>query len=108
ALVSPGVRTDRVLLPSFNPGLSQLAASETRRFYERLIEAMSAQPGVSAAGLTRYVPLGVTSGSLRITLAGAPLPEGQDRIAVAETVVDPGYWDVMRTPIGRGGGFGWC
>jgi len=103
--VDPGFRTDRVLLASFNPGLVQLAADETRRFYERLIEAMRAQPGVSAAGLTRYVPLGVTSGSLGITIDGAPLPEGQDRIAVAETVVDPGYWDVMRIPIVRGRGF---
>jgi putative ABC transport system permease protein len=103
--VDPGFRTDRVLLASFNPGLVQLDADETRTFYARLVEQVRAQPGVSAAGLTRYVPLGVTSGSLAITVDGASLPEGQDRISVAETVVDPGYWDVMRIPIVRGRGF---
>ena len=103
--VDPGFRTDRVLLASFNPGLVQLNADETRRFYERLVEQMRAQAGVAAAGLTRYVPLGVTSGSLGITVDDAPLPEGQDRISVAETVVDSGYWDVMRIPIVRGRGF---
>jgi predicted permease len=100
--VDPGFRTDRVLLASFNPGLLQLDADQTRGFYERLVEQMQAQSGVAAVGLTRYVPLGVTSGSLGITVDGAPLPEGQDRISVAETVVDSGYWDVMRIPIVRG------
>ena len=100
--VDPGFRSDRVLLASFNPGLVQLAPGQTRSFYERLVEQMRAQPGVASAGLTRYVPLGVTNGSLGITIDGATVPDGQDRISVAETVVDPGYWEVMRIPIVRG------
>ena len=90
--VDPGFRSEGVLLASFNPGLAQRAPNETRSFYQRLVEQMRAQPGVSSAGLTRYVPLGVTNGSLGITIDGAPLPDGQDRISVAETVIDPGTW----------------
>ncbi len=100
--VDPGFRSEGVLLASFNPGLAQRAPNETRSFYRRLVEQMRAQPGVSSAGLTRYLPLGVTNGSLGITIDGAPLPDGQDRISVAETVIDPGYLDVMRIPIVRG------
>ncbi len=100
--VDPGFRSDRVLLASFNPRLVQIEPDQMRTFYERLVEEMRAQPGVAAVGLTRYVPLGVTNGSLGITIDGALLPDGQDRISVAETVVDRGYWDVMRVPIVRG------
>jgi predicted permease len=100
--VDPGFRGEGVLLASFNPGLAQRAPNETRSFYQRLVEQMRAQPGVSSVGLTRYVPLGVTNGSLGITIDGAPLPEGQDRISVAETVIDPGYLAVLRIPIVRG------
>ena len=100
--VDPGFRSEGVLLASFNPGLAQRAPNETRSFYQRLVEQMRAQPGVSSAGLTRYVPLGITNGSLGITIDGAPLPDGQDRISVAETVIDPGYLEVMRIPIVRG------
>ena len=100
--VDPGFRSDRVLLASFNPGLVQLGPTEMRNFYDRLVDQMRGQPGVAAVGLTRYVPLGVTNGSLGVTIDGAVLPDGQDRVSIAETVIDPGYWDVMRTPIVRG------
>jgi putative ABC transport system permease protein len=103
--VDPGFRRDRVLLASFNPGLVQLGARETRNFYDRLADRMRDQPGVTAVGLTRYVPLGVTSGSVRLTIDGSVLPDGQDAVSIAESVIDPGYWDVMRTPIVRGRAF---
>jgi len=103
--VDPGFRTDRVLLASFNPGLVQLTPDQIRTFYERLVDQMSRQAGVASVGLTRFVPLGVNSGSLGLIVDGAELPQGQDRISVAETVVDAGYWDVMRTPIVRGRAF---
>ncbi len=103
--VDPGFRTDRVLLASFNPGLVRLSPDQIRTFYERLLDQVRAQPGVSSVGLTRFVPLGVNSGSLGLIVDGAELPQGQDRISVAETVVDAGYWDVMRTPIVEGRAF---
>jgi predicted permease len=103
--VDPGFRSDRVLLASFNPGLVQLGGTEIRDFYDRLMARMRDQPGVASVGLTRYVPLGVTNGSLRLAIDGAVLPDGQDAVSIAESVVDPGYWNVMRTPIVRGRAF---
>ncbi len=103
--VDAGFRSDRVLLASFNPGLAGLESGEIRTFYERLVSQMRDQPGVASVGLTRYVPLGVTSGSLGVTIDGAALPVDQDRVSIAETVIDPGYWEVLRIPIVRGRAF---
>jgi len=103
--VDPGFRTDHVLLASFNPALVRYDAARGRQFYDQLVERVRALPGVSAVGLTRYVPLGVTSGSMSVVIESAGAVDGRDRIDVAETSVDAGYWSVVRTAIIRGRAF---
>jgi predicted permease len=103
--ISPGFRTDRILLASFNPTLARYDAARSRAFYDQLLERTRAMPGVSAVGLTRYVPLGVTSASTSIAIDSPGAPDGRLRADVAETSVDPGYWSVVRTPIVRGRSF---
>jgi predicted permease len=103
--VDPGFQRDGVLLLSFNPGLVRYDATRAQAFYRLLLERTRNVPGVSAAGLTRFLLLGVNSGSLTLLIDGARTPEGQGRVSVAETVVDPGYWRVMRTPIVQGRAF---
>jgi putative ABC transport system permease protein len=102
--VDPGFKSDHVLLASFNPGLVRYDAAGARRFYEALLDRVRSAPGVTAAGLTRYVPLGVLNGSLAVSMEGAPADDHR-RVMVAETSVDPGYWNVARTPIVRGRAF---
>ena len=60
---------------------------------------------MEAVGLTRFLPLGVNSGSMTLIVDGTRTPDGQGRVSIAETVVDPGYWRVMRTPILLGRAF---
>lgn len=103
--VDPGFQREGVLLMSFNPGLVRYDSPRAQAFYRLLLERTRNVPGVRAAGLTRFLPLGVNSGSIGLLIDGARTPEGQDRVSVAETVVDPGYWQVMRTPIVRGRAF---
>ena len=103
--LDPGFRTDRILLASFNPTLARYDAARSRRFYEELLERTRATPGVSAVGLTRFVPLGVSSASTSIAIDAAGAPDGRLVADVAETSVDPGYWSVARTPILRGRAF---
>ena len=102
--VDPGFKSDHVLLASFNPALVRYDAAGARRFYDALLDRIRSAPGVTAAGLTRYVPLGVLNGSIAVSLDRAPLND-QGRVMVAETSVDPGYWNVVRTPIVRGRAF---
>ena len=103
--VDPGFRRDRVLLLSFNPGLVRYDPARAGAFYQRLVERTREVPGVEAVGLTRFTPLGVNNGSLTLLIDGAHTPEGQGRVSVAETLVDPGYWRVLRTPIVHGRAF---
>src|SRR6185295_17488668 len=103
--VDPGFKSDHVLLASCNPALVRYDAAGARRFYEALLDRVRSAPGVTAAGLTRYVPLGVLNGSLAVSIDPAPAAD-QRRVMVAETSVDPGYWNVARTPIVRGRAFG--
>jgi predicted permease len=103
--VDPGFRRDRVLLLSFNPGLVRYDSTRTTAFYQQIVERVRELPGVEAVGLTRFLPLGVSSGSMTLLVDGTRTPEGQGRVSIAETVVDPGYWRVMRTPILQGRAF---
>ena len=103
--VDPGFQRDGVLLLSFNPGLVRYDPARTQAFYRLLLERTRNVAGVRDAGLTRFLPLGVNSGSLTLLIDGARTPEGQGRVSVAETIVDPGYWRVMRTPIVQGRAF---
>jgi putative ABC transport system permease protein len=100
--VDPGFRTDHVLLASFNPALVRYDTARGRQFYDQLVERVRALPGVSAVGLTRYVPLGVTSGSMSVAIESAGAVDGRNRVDVAETSVDTGYWNVVRAAIIRG------
>jgi predicted permease len=99
--VDPGFKRDHVLLASFNPALVRYDAARAQRFYDALLDRVRSAPGITAAGLTRYVPLGVLNGSLAVSMDRAP-SDDQGRVMVAETSVDAGYWNVVRTPIVRG------
>lgn len=101
----PGFRSDHVLLASFNPSLIRYDTPRARRFYEQLLERTRMLPGVAAVGFTRYVPLGVTNGSVSIAIDRTGSPPDANRFDTAETSVDPGYWNVIRTPIVRGRAF---
>ncbi len=101
----PGFRTDRVLLMSFNPGLLGYDEARTRRFYDDVLGQTAALPGVSAVGLSQFLPLGVTTGNASVVVDGYDMAPGQDRLSVNANTVDPGYWRTLRTPVVRGRAF---
>ena len=101
----PGFRTDHVLLVSFDPTLIHYAESQTKRFYQQIVEKTKTLPGVASVGLAQYIPLGLSSGSQFLVVDGYQMPEGQDRLSISANTVDSGYWPVMRAPIARGRAF---
>ena len=103
--VDPGFRTDRVLLASFNTGMVRYDNAKAAQYYDDILDEIRTLPGVEAAGLTRFVPMGVSSGTTSLVVDGFELPEGQDRLIVPRNVTDPAYWRVIRTPIVRGRAF---
>ena len=101
--VHPGFQRDGVLLLSFNPG--PLRCDTRAGVLSPLARTHTQCPRCQGCGSHAFLPLGVNSGSIGLLIDGARTPEGQDRVSVAETVVDPGYWQVMRTPIVHGRAF---
>ena len=99
----PGFRTDHVLLMSFNPTLVNYSREQTTQFYRQIAERTQSMPGVEAAGLVQFIPLGVNGpASTFLVVDGYRLAEGRDRVSVISNVVDGGYWRVVRTPIVSG------
>ena len=103
--IDPGFRIDRVWLVSFNPALVRYDRARGARFYDEVLARIRALPTVEAAGLTRFLPMGGTTGSIALVVDGFQMPRDQERLVVGQTEVDPGYWNVMRTPIVRGRAF---
>jgi macrolide transport system ATP-binding/permease protein len=101
----PGFRIDHVLLLSFDAGMAHYNETQGRQFYQRVLEQTTALPDVVAAGLVRFIPLGISSATVNLVIDDYQMPAGQDRVAVPGTTVDAGYWGAMRTPILRGRAF---
>src|SRR5258706_7302794 len=56
-----GFAQDHLLMARFDPRLVQYDETQTRQFYDRLIERVRATPGVVSAALTQDPPLGLDS-----------------------------------------------
>ncbi len=101
----PGFRTDHVLLVSFDPTLIHYGESQTKQFYQQIVEKTKTLPGVASVGLAQYIPLGISSGSAFLVVEGYDMPRGQDRLSIAANTVDAGFWPAMRASIARGRAF---
>ena len=63
---------------------------------------MDAVPGVSAAGLTTVLPLGVVQIQTRIFLEGRPEGGSREGFLVPHCAVSPNYFRAMGIPLLRG------
>ena len=95
-----GVMTARTALPS--PRYATAAAR--RIFYDRVLTAARALPGVSAAAYTSYHPMEGASGRLPVTSPGV----ADDPLTAPQAVihfVTPGFFETLSIPIVRGRSF---
>jgi putative ABC transport system permease protein len=102
--VNPGFRPENVL--SMSVSLPQPIYQTPRQmtaFYESVLERLSAQPGVAAAGLVNWRPLGqmLLSGSV----STQPRAAGREEIYASKILVSPGYFGAMGIPLRRGRDF---
>jgi predicted permease len=100
--VDPGFRTEGGLLLSVSPSLRGYDEREGRAAYARILEQVAAVPGVRASALARFVPMEFASMGGPIFAEGAAHPAGE---TAGWTVVTPGYFDAMGTPLVAGRGF---
>jgi putative ABC transport system permease protein len=99
---SRGVLTLRVALPDAKYGTAQARM----QYFDRLVAAVAAIPGVRAAGLTNWLPLG--DGRDNTTLAVEDRPVPPNSVPPVHDVVRVGsnYFDTMRMPMLSGRTFG--
>jgi predicted permease len=76
-----------------------------RAFYRELLEAVSADPGVDAAALAAYTPMGMTeTRSQSVSVDGYEPRRGED-LAFMSNTVTPAYFHTLRIPILAGQSF---
>jgi putative ABC transport system permease protein len=104
--VQPGFVADRVVAGrTALPSTQYKTAEQVGGAYERIIEAIAAQPGVVSAALTSKVPL--STSALGVVLkADAVLPPLRDEFSTEMQYVSPGYFATMQIPVRRGREFG--
>ena len=76
-----------------------------RRFFDRLVTELRADPTAEEAGLTQYLPA-VGSGMTRIGLDGVAYPEVRDRPLTNLSSITPGYLDALGVTLIEGRDFG--
>jgi predicted permease len=76
-----------------------------RAFYNRLLEAARALPGVTQAGLVSSLPLSMSSSLIPDVLTERELAEGGPGRVMKTTDISPGYFQTMAIPILRGRDF---
>jgi putative ABC transport system permease protein len=104
--VDPGFRADQVLTVELN-----LRPSEYREpnaligFYDRLLPAISAEPGVASVSLTEMAPLSGSDQSTSVFVEGRPLGEPATRPRVHQRSVGDSYFSTMGIPVTAGRAF---
>jgi putative ABC transport system permease protein len=78
----------------------------TRRFFDAVLEAVLAVPGVEGAALTSQLPLSGDIDSWGVHFESSPTQSADDDRSAFRYAVSPNYIDVMRIPLWSGRSFG--
>jgi putative ABC transport system permease protein len=104
--IDPGMDApNHLVMASMDPGLQGYTESQTRQFYDRLVEALSAVPEVSAVGLTDSAPLGFNNSDRGVEIPGYEFAEGE-RKSLQYSVVTEGYLETLGVDLLEGRTFG--
>ena len=77
------------------------------QFEQRLVQQLHDLPGIDAAGATSDLPIQSGPSGTAFDLDGRPLEPGQLPPIIYYSIVTPGYFAAMRTPITSGRDFVW-
>ena len=99
--VDLGYRTGHVLTMTFDPSQTQSDESRTRAFYRELLERVPPLPGVRAAALAQFVPLGFTAAQKQVKIVAF----NPDPVSIWMNTITPGYFTLMSMPLVAGRDF---
>jgi predicted permease len=98
-----GFRADHVLTFELSlPGTRYSDRTAIARFYQKALPRLRAIPGVEFAGVTESVPLGGATESGVARIVGRPLGKGERPPIVDYTIISPGLFSALGTPLLQG------
>ena len=103
--MSPGFRTDHVMLMELDTSFARYSEEKSREFYRSLTDRARALPGVTSVALAEAIPLMPEQRSMTVVPEGYQLPKGENTATVFGQAVDENYLSTMRVPLLRGRGF---
>jgi predicted permease len=104
--VNPGYRTDHVLTAGLLvPRTDRSGNKALVSLYSGLMDRVRAMPGVKAAGIGGWAPMGSVSRSSGFTIRGHDRPSGEAKPQAMLDSVDSGYFRALGMSILRGRSF---
>ncbi len=102
--IDPGFATSHVALMRVELSLQGYDEARGRRFYDELLRAIAASPGVTSASLAEIVPLGFTGQRRGVEVVGYE-PRPGEEMEFGVNVVSADHFRTMDIPLVRGRGF---
>jgi macrolide transport system ATP-binding/permease protein len=104
--LDPGFSTENLVTMKLDPGLLGYNEAAGKRFYAESLRRVAALPGVRAASLASFLPLGDSNDEVGpVTKEGEGDPLPNQGINVSSNRVAPGYFATVKTPLVRGRDF---
>ncbi|MDP2054498.1 MAG: FtsX-like permease family protein, partial [Acidobacteriota bacterium] len=101
--VSPGFNPERLLVINLPLSPRVYGDSGTRSAgVERIVERVSAVPGVEQASITTMVPMGGAGATIHFNRAAFPPKGPEDYVMAGYRAVTPGYLATLGVPLKRG------
>jgi predicted permease len=103
--LSPGFDTSNLYVMPLNPTLLGYDEVKLVAFYRELTTRVEAIPGVKAATLSRFIPLGGAADKVGVLADRQELPPGQEPPPVFYNLIAPNYFNALDIPLQRGRAF---
>jgi predicted permease len=103
--VDPGFQTENRLALSFNLEPEGYNEAKGREFARQLPERVRALPGVQAATMANYLPLGFMVLTEEVTIEGRAIPPDARNLNIAAQRIGLDYFRTIGTPLVRGRDF---
>ncbi len=103
-----GFDPDGVVVADLNLRAQGFDDARSAEFHRRVVERISALPGVESVGVAEFAPMSGTTMSVDVETPERPNPAptpGHTPMNAAYTAVDPGYFRALRIPLVSGRGF---
>lgn len=102
----PGFEQDHVLVASVGLGIAGYLPAQVNAIQHKILDRVSALPGVQSAALTDWLPLSFNGRSSDVYPEGY-VPQRHESHTVRRADVTPGFFTALGIPLVSGRGFTW-